>query len=178
MLRKNEAKAEWCYFQKNSIEPIQFTRKHTRAALSELISGNMEHTGLLVFWRAAARTRLRVETFQLIEKSAQDKTAGIGGMVWPVAHALVGHLDDPQYFPRSFWDGKVCLELGAGTGIVGLCAAALGARVHLTDIGAHVQLLHDNATLATSGKHAIDATLVSVGEYRWCVLVLRYVLSS
>jgi predicted nicotinamide N-methyase len=57
----------------------------------------------------------------------------IGGAVWPSAVALSEYLQT-----KSKWllqTNPLTVELGAGTGAVGLYAAALGARVVLTDVG-------------------------------------------
>ena len=35
-------------------------------------------------------------------------------------------LENQQYFPWEFWSGKSVVELGAGTGVVGLAAGTLG----------------------------------------------------
>ena len=54
---------------------------------------------------------------------------GTGGTVWPAAHALA------RYLARRDCAGWTCLDLGCGTGVAGLAAAALGAKVvALTDL--------------------------------------------
>ena len=58
----------------------------------------------------------------------------LGGALWPSAVALCRYLAEHE----SDWlrrQRPVACELGAGTGAVGLYAAALGARVVLTDVG-------------------------------------------
>ena len=50
----------------------------------------------------------------------------VGCVVWDAALVLTKFLENNSYFPDGFWKGKRVLELGAGTGIVGLGAAALG----------------------------------------------------
>ena len=57
------------------------------------------------------------------------------------------------------------IELGAGTGAVGVHLASLGAQVTITDIGAgHLALI----------KHNVDANVkdagVTVCEHRWCAI--------
>ena len=57
----------------------------------------------------------------------------LGGALWPSAVALCDYLTQQH----STWlqSNPRTAELGAGTGAVGLFAAALGARVVLTDVG-------------------------------------------
>ena len=58
----------------------------------------------------------------------------LGGAVWPSAIALSNYLSDhhSSWLRRS---NPLAAELGSGTGAVGLFAAALGARIVLTDVG-------------------------------------------
>ena len=57
-------------------------------------------------------------------------------------------------------------ELGAGTGLVGLVAAALGARVIVTDAGAVMENLTANVA-ANAGVVAAGGGTIAVGEYWW-----------
>ena len=50
----------------------------------------------------------------------------VGCVVWDAALVLSAFLEQEIYFPPSFWIGKRVVELGAGTGVVGLVAAAHG----------------------------------------------------
>ena len=50
-------------------------------------------------------------------------------MAWRCASEMTYHLCDRRYFPEGYWRRKRCLEIGAGTGILGLAAARLGAEV-------------------------------------------------
>jgi len=50
----------------------------------------------------------------------------VGCVVWDAALVLSAFLEQETYFPPSFWIGKRVIELGAGTGVVGLAAAAHG----------------------------------------------------
>ena len=50
----------------------------------------------------------------------------VGCVVWDAALALSAFLSQVDYFPASFWSGRRVIELGAGTGVVGLVAATLG----------------------------------------------------
>lgn len=65
--------------------------------------------------------------------------------VWPAAYAMVAYLEQLEQAEGSV-GGKSVLELGAGTGLVGLAAAMLGAtRVVLTDLDENLGLLEHNA---------------------------------
>ena len=55
----------------------------------------------------------------------------LGGTVWPAAHALCTYLSENQQSLNL--KRANCVELGSGTGAVGLFAAGLGASVVLTD---------------------------------------------
>ena len=64
-----------------------------------------------------------------------------GAVVWDGALML---LDLFAPLARSF-GGKYVLDLGCGTGIVGIALASIGARVWLTDIGVGVDIARCNA---------------------------------
>ena len=55
--------------------------------------------------------------------------------------------------------GRNCLELGAGTGIVGICAALLGANVTLTDTASCLPLLRQNVEGHRNGIHCAGKLL-------------------
>ena len=70
------------------------------------------------------------------------RESGTGSSVWDGAVVLARFLETHPHLVC----GKRVLELGAGTGFGGLCAAALGAAsVTLTDIEACLPLLRENA---------------------------------
>jgi len=50
----------------------------------------------------------------------------VGCVVWDAALVLSAFLGQMNHFPPSFWAGRRVVELGAGTGVVGLVAATLG----------------------------------------------------
>lgn len=50
----------------------------------------------------------------------------VGCVVWDAALVLCRFLSHSKYFPHSYWKGKKVIELGSGTGAVGLTAGVLG----------------------------------------------------
>lgn len=69
--------------------------------------------------------------FQDITVTLQvDAGPGCGGIAWPAGEVLSRHI---VRHGRDYWQGKRVLELGSGTGLVGLVAGYLGAHTVLTD---------------------------------------------
>lgn len=94
--------------------------------------------------------RLDVETRGLVGGSS----VGLGGKLWPSAAALARWLRSH----RALVEGAHVVELGCGTGAVGLYAAALGAAsVTLTDGGDERLLRVAMANLEANRAH-IDPT--------------------
>eukprot|EP00656_Telonema_subtile_P005863 TRINITY_DN12683_c0_g1_i2.p1 TRINITY_DN12683_c0_g1~~TRINITY_DN12683_c0_g1_i2.p1 ORF type:complete len:222 (+),score=47.44 TRINITY_DN12683_c0_g1_i2:131-796(+) len=81
----------------------------------------------------------------------EDRTAlsegSTGGMVWDAGLVLCRYL--AFYLEPGSWQGKRVLELGSGTGLVGLCAAQLGGDVTVTDLPGMCPLLERNAAGST-----------------------------
>ncbi|CAK0754517.1 hypothetical protein CVIRNUC_002304 [Coccomyxa viridis] len=76
---------------------------------------------------------------------------GPGCVVWESGLALAEYLS--QHCGRQWLHGRNCIELGAGTGIVGICAALLGAKVTLTDTASCLPLLKQNVEGHRNGIH-------------------------
>merc|ERR1712203_831739 len=83
-----------------------------------------------------------------------------GAQVWPAAVALANYFadctaaaaatSDSARSARDCLAGRSVLELGAGAGLVGLAASALGARrVLLTDVASALPALRQNVRLNT-----------------------------
>lgn len=66
---------------------------------------------------------------------------GMAAAVWDGALALCRFFEEQ----RMDFRGRTVIELGAGTGIVGILAALLGGDVTITDLPVALDQLHDNA---------------------------------
>eukprot|EP00903_Cladosiphon_okamuranus_P012218 g11458.t1 len=82
---------------------------------------------------------------------------GTGATVWPAAHVLAKYLE--RRFPdagvgegRRGMEGLRAVDLGSGTGVAGIVAAALGADVFLTDQEQLLFLMEENAERAARAK--------------------------
>eukprot|EP00112_Aurelia_sp_Birch-Aquarium-sp1_P015589 Seg347.3 transcript_id=Seg347.3/GoldUCD/mRNA.D3Y31 product="Protein-lysine methyltransferase METTL21D" protein_id=Seg347.3/GoldUCD/D3Y31 len=75
----------------------------------------------------------------------QELEGDVGCVVWDAAIALAKYIDGECFRKKEkFHGGKNVLELGAGTGIVGLAAATAGASVTITDLAEFVKLMQMN----------------------------------
>ncbi|THH04703.1 hypothetical protein EW146_g10113 [Bondarzewia mesenterica] len=92
-------------------------------------------------------------------KLAVDPTPGCGGVTWPAGEVLARYL--ARRGPRAL-AGKNVLELGSGTGLVGLVAALLGARVCITDQAPLIPLIHRNVAL-----NRLSPSLCIPAELNW-----------
>ncbi|XP_042262554.1 EEF1A lysine methyltransferase 3-like [Thunnus maccoyii] len=83
---------------------------------------------------------------------------GVAAPVWEAALHLCGYLED-QSVELS---GKRIIELGAGTGVVGIVAARLGAVVTLTDLPLALPQLQANvsANMPSSGWPSAPPTVL------------------
>ena len=87
----------------------------------------------------------------------QNYIGDVGCVVWDAALVLAKFLEN-KHFPDKYWTSKKVLELGSGTGLVGLVAGCLGADVMLTDLEELVPLLSENIE---RNKELIEGTAVS-----------------
>ncbi|KAM9708164.1 protein N-lysine methyltransferase METTL21D [Menidia menidia] len=103
-------------------------------------------------------------------KVRQCYIGDVGCVVWDAAIVLAKYLETKQFYdPASevnVWSGSTVVELGAGTGVVGLMAATLGAQVFVTDLEDLQTLLtlniHENQALVSSGS--ITAKVLKWGD--------------
>mmetsp|Transcript_27789 Transcript_27789/g.84830 ORF Transcript_27789/g.84830 Transcript_27789/m.84830 type:complete len:246 (+) Transcript_27789:113-850(+) len=96
---------------------------------------------------------------------SQAFVSGTSSVIWPVALLLAKHLCDHPELVR----GKACIELGAGIGIVGMVAAALGAsRVVVTDLPEAMPILERNAACMTKRLAAANKVCsISAAPLPW-----------
>ena len=82
---------------------------------------------------------------------------GTGATVWPAAHVLAKYLER-RYGERGLAGFRV-VDLGSGTGVAGIIAAALGAEAFLTDQEQLLFLMRENAErFARNARGATETT--------------------
>ncbi|XP_064420778.1 protein-lysine methyltransferase METTL21D isoform X2 [Latimeria chalumnae] len=88
----------------------------------------------------------------------QFSIGDVGCVVWDAALVLCKYLETKQFNRkrRHAFLKKSVIELGSGTGVVGLMAATLGANVTLTDLPDLQDLLKINIT---ENKHLITGSV-------------------
>ena len=92
--------------------------------------------------------RLQLDTLGVtLTLKQQDDAQDVGSCVWTAAIAFSKFLE--HHYGNSL-QGRRCIELGSGTGLVGITAAALGAEVVLTDLEHIVARLRENVSLNSS----------------------------
>ncbi|XP_056157008.1 protein N-lysine methyltransferase METTL21A [Lampris incognitus] len=92
---------------------------------------------------------------------AQDwRQLGVAAVVWDAAVVMCMYLELGQVELK----GKVAIELGAGTGLVGIVAALLGARVTITDRAPALDFLQANVKANVPADRQAS---VVVAELTW-----------
>ncbi|KAJ7228956.1 putative methyltransferase-domain-containing protein, partial [Mycena pura] len=87
-----------------------------------------------------------------------DASPGCGGIAWPAAEVLSRYLVKQG---PNFLQGKIVLDLGSGTGLVGLVAAMLGGTVYLTDQAPMLKIMRENVEINKL------SSLCTVAELNW-----------
>ena len=115
-------------------------------------------------WRMRSQPdQLRVHSFHDIPLEINQRFDTLGGAIWDCAMVLSKFLE--KKYEATFWKGKKVLELGAGTGFVGLSTALSGAVVTLTDLET-VLLEHMNDNIKRNKKN-INQNNVTVTKHEW-----------
>ncbi|OWZ21572.1 hypothetical protein PHMEG_0003864 [Phytophthora megakarya] len=96
-----------------------------------------------------------------------DWAPGIGGSIWTSGELLAAHLELQREDYRAIFDGANVVELGSGTGYVGLMIAACfkPAHVYLTDLKTHVRGLQRNVQRNAGAVR--EGVKVHVSELSW-----------
>ncbi len=85
-------------------------------------------------------------------------------VVWDAALVLARFLAKDANLRLFFATHPLVLDLGSGTGVVGLAAAALGARVVLTDLPEFLPLIELNVK---ENIHIVGSNVLGVCTLRW-----------
>lgn len=90
--------------------------------------------------------------------------------LWDGAYILSSFLES-SYFAKDFWLDKQCIELGSGTGLVGMVAWLHGADVVLTDRGDCLERTQGNVRRNVDNTcakcEALDSTKIDVQPLSW-----------
>ncbi|XP_072303345.1 protein N-lysine methyltransferase METTL21A [Eucyclogobius newberryi] len=109
------------------------------------------------FYNASAQFRFCNHEINI----AQDwKKLGVAAVVWDAAVVMCMYLE----LGRVELKGKTAIELGAGTGLVGIVAALLGAKVTITD---RQPALDSLSTNVKSNLPPGISELATVSELSW-----------
>lgn len=131
----------------NTLEDVEFPLRHFFSATE---SDNQDHSDILL---PAPAPSIQDQTIQINFETplyrtiplslSVDARPGCGGIAWPAGEVLA------SYIARrgSALEGLNVLELGSGTGLVGLVAGYLGARVCITDQASLVPIMERNILL-------------------------------
>ncbi|XP_069772699.1 protein N-lysine methyltransferase METTL21D isoform X4 [Narcine bancroftii] len=88
----------------------------------------------------------------------QRGAGGVGFVVWDAALVLAKYLETSSFYQGNHhvFSGKNVVELGSGTGVVGLMASTLGANVIVTDLEELQDLLEININ---ANKHLVTGSV-------------------
>ncbi|XP_078418662.1 protein N-lysine methyltransferase METTL21D isoform X2 [Cetorhinus maximus] len=88
----------------------------------------------------------------------QCSAGDVGCVVWDAALVLAKYLETSAFYRDGLhaFTGKTVVELGSGTGVVGLMASVLGAHVTVTDLEELQDLLNININ---DNKHLVTGSI-------------------
>jgi hypothetical protein len=88
----------------------------------------------------------------------------LGNTVWDGSLVLVHYFSNKKVFSPDYWKGKRCIELGSGTGIVGIVVSTFGANIILTDKEPQIDLI--KASIEKNKTLLMDSN-ISVQRLLW-----------
>ncbi|XP_060073000.1 protein N-lysine methyltransferase METTL21D-like [Ylistrum balloti] len=93
-----------------------------------------------------------------ILKIHQLEVGDVGCVVWDAALVLCKYLETADFDGGNSWRGLDVVDVGAGTGVLGVYAAVYGADVTVTDLPEFLPLMNLNIN---TNKHHITGTAVA-----------------
>jgi predicted nicotinamide N-methyase len=94
-----------------------------------------------------------IESFDTVLRIEQDLglvNKELGATIWDCAFVMMKTFENLEKYPEGFFNNKKILELGSGTGIIGIVLLNLGAHVTFTDKEALLPLIELNVKLNCS----------------------------
>ncbi|XP_069140410.1 protein N-lysine methyltransferase METTL21D-like [Argopecten irradians] len=88
-------------------------------------------------------------------KIHQLEVGDVGCVVWDAALVMCKYLETADFDAGESWRGLDVVEVGAGTGVLGVFAAAYGAKVTITDLPEFIPLMNLNID---TNQHHITGT--------------------
>ncbi|KAL6306735.1 putative methyltransferase-domain-containing protein [Sparassis latifolia] len=162
----------------DELDPLRHLRNDDDAQLADVVPAQPPsiHNQLVELSFSSDESALLPNP--VVIKLVVDASPGCGGIAWPagevrlpcVIHRIivlnncvctVCQVLAAYIARRGSWKGKNVLELGSGTGLVGLVAGKLGARACITDQAPLIEIMARNVSMN-------DLTaLVTVAELNW-----------
>eukprot|EP00164_Ancoracysta_twista_P005786 GFYU01007958.1.p1 GENE.GFYU01007958.1~~GFYU01007958.1.p1 ORF type:complete len:158 (-),score=16.56 GFYU01007958.1:54-527(-) len=114
-------------------------------------------------WTVQEADTLEIDLDTVTIKIKQHPKANwFGCYIWDTAIILSKYLET---IPAAKLHGARVVELGAGVGLVGICACLLGADVTLTDLDEVMPILRENVEYSVQGRYVVRLdTLIVPGE--------------
>uniref|UniRef100_A0A0L8FIC9 Protein-lysine methyltransferase METTL21D n=2 Tax=Octopus bimaculoides TaxID=37653 RepID=A0A0L8FIC9_OCTBM len=109
----------------------------------------------------------------------QAAVGDVGCVIWDAAIVLAKYLESIDFDKGKHLKRKKILELGAGTGCLGIVAATFGAHVYITDLDSYVPLMQENINVNkehTTGE--IEAKTLNWESSNFLCPGLDYILVS